>query len=234
MMSNRTIKAVRAAFSPLRIRDFRIYLSGQAISLIGTWLQITAQGWVVWELTQSATALGIVTMLGTLPILVLGPWAGVWADRFDRRRLLILTQVGAMACAFAPMRPSNISVINRTRSEKGRHVIVSLRESVVVLLQKDVSSRTVELLAKKQLSFTELQKNLQSSLRKVTHKETLSRNLHELTRLGLIYHKFERRSPSYYSYYELAPIGKQVLDILAKVEDAIPPAKSHQVEVQAT
>ena len=94
-------KALREAFSPLRIRNFRLYLSGQAVSLIGTWLQVTAQGWVVWELTHSAAALGVVAMLGTLPILVLGPWAGVWADRFDRRRLLIITQVGAMVLAFA-------------------------------------------------------------------------------------------------------------------------------------
>lgn len=96
-----TLKALREAFSPLRMRNFRLYLSGQAVSLIGTWLQITAQGWVVWELSQSPVALGIVAMLGTLPILVLAPWAGVWADRFDRRRVLIFTQVGAMVLAFA-------------------------------------------------------------------------------------------------------------------------------------
>ena len=111
---------------------------------------------------------------------------------------------------------------------------MSLRESVLFLLQNDLSHRTVQLLAKKQLSFTELQKNLQSSLRKVIHKETLSRNLHELTRLGLIYHKFERTSQSYYSYYELAPIGKQVLDIIAKIEHVMPPAESHELEVQTT
>jgi len=94
------IATFRTSFSPLRIPNFRIYLGGQAISLIGTWLQATAQGWVVWELTQSSAALGIVTMLGTLPILLLGLWAGAWADRFDRRKLLIGTQIGAMVLAF--------------------------------------------------------------------------------------------------------------------------------------
>lgn len=91
---------LRESFSPLKIRNFRIYLGGQAISLVGTWLQMTAQSWVVWELSRSATALGVAAMLGSLPILLLGPWAGVWADRLDRRKLLIATQAGAMLLAF--------------------------------------------------------------------------------------------------------------------------------------
>lgn len=95
-----TLNTFRDSFSPLKIRNFRIYLGGQAISLIGTWLQVTAQGWVVWELSQSERALGIVGMLNTLPILLLGPWAGVWADRLDRRKLLIITQVATMLLAF--------------------------------------------------------------------------------------------------------------------------------------
>ncbi len=95
-----TFQTLINGFSPLKIRNFRLYLGGQAISLIGTWLQLTAQSWVVWELSHSATALGVVTMLGTLPVLLLGPWAGVWADRLDRRKLLIATQGGAMILAF--------------------------------------------------------------------------------------------------------------------------------------
>ena len=75
-------------FSPLKIRNFRIYIIGQVVSLVGTWLQVTAQGWVVWELSHSEAALGIVNMLATLPLLLLGPWAGVLADRADRRRVL--------------------------------------------------------------------------------------------------------------------------------------------------
>jgi len=92
---------LRDSFSPLKVRNFRIYLAGQAISLVGTWLQITAQGWVVWELSNSAAALGFVAMLSTLPILFSGPWAGVWADRLDRRRVLIFTQIASMTLAFA-------------------------------------------------------------------------------------------------------------------------------------
>src|SRR5688500_11160555 len=93
------VRTVRESFAPMRIRNLRIYLGGQAISLLGTWMQVTAQSWVVWELSRSETALGIVAMLGMLPFLLLGPWAGVWADRMDRRKLLIGLQAASMALA---------------------------------------------------------------------------------------------------------------------------------------
>src|SRR5260221_5962489 len=95
------VQAFRDSFSPLRNRNLRYYLSGQAVSLIGTWLQMTAQGWVVWQISHSTLALGVTGMLGTLPILLFGPWAGVWADRLDRRKLLVATQAAAMLLAFA-------------------------------------------------------------------------------------------------------------------------------------
>jgi MFS family permease len=94
------IATLRSSFSPLRELNFRIYLGGQTVSMVGTWLQSTAQSWVVWELTKSESALGTVNALALLPILLLGPWAGVWADRMDRRKLLIATQFGAMCLAF--------------------------------------------------------------------------------------------------------------------------------------
>ena len=94
------IKTIIQGFSPLKLPNFRMYMSGQAVSLIGTWLQITAQSWVVWELSHSEAALGTTAMLGALPIMLLGPWMGVIADRFNRRVLLILTQAGMMLLAF--------------------------------------------------------------------------------------------------------------------------------------
>jgi MFS family permease len=94
------ISTLRESFSPLRYTNFRIYLGGQAVSLIGTWLQNAAQAWVVWELTRSEAALGTVTAFGTLPLLLIGPFAGIWVDRFDRRKLLIATQASAMVLAF--------------------------------------------------------------------------------------------------------------------------------------
>ena len=88
------------SLSPLRIRSVRIYLSGQVISLIGIWMQQTAQSWVVWELSHSGTALGIAAMLAFLPTFFLGPWMGVFADRWDRRKVLVATQTSAMILAF--------------------------------------------------------------------------------------------------------------------------------------
>ncbi len=95
------ISTFQSSFSPLKIRNFRLYLGGQAISLVGTWMQAAAMGWLVWQLSGSNTALGIVVALNTLPFLLLGPLAGVWADRLDRRRLIIASQSIAMALAFS-------------------------------------------------------------------------------------------------------------------------------------
>src|SRR2546425_627941 len=88
------------SLSPLRIRSVRIYLSGQVISLIGIWMQQTAQSWVVWQLSRSGTMLGVAAMLAFLPTFFLGPWMGVFADRWDRRKVLIATQSFAMILAF--------------------------------------------------------------------------------------------------------------------------------------
>lgn len=93
------IKTILTGFEPLRLSNFRTYILGQAISLIGTWLQVTAQSWVVWQLTNSEASLGIVAMLNALPTLFLSPWAGVLADRLNRQKLLAFTQAGLMALA---------------------------------------------------------------------------------------------------------------------------------------
>jgi len=79
-------------FSALLIPNFRRYFYGQATSLVGTWMQSVAQSWLVYTLTHSSTALGFVIALQTLPVLVLGPYGGVIADRVDKRRLMIVLQ----------------------------------------------------------------------------------------------------------------------------------------------
>lgn len=76
-------------FAALRGPNFRLYISGQAVSLVGTWMQTVAQSWLVLQLTGSATAIGIVLALQTVPMLLLGPYGGVVADRSDKRRLMI-------------------------------------------------------------------------------------------------------------------------------------------------
>jgi MFS family permease len=82
----------RRTFSSLSNPNYRRYFTGQTISLIGTWMQTTAQAWLVLTLTHSATDLGFVVALQTLPVLLLGPYGGVIADRIDKRRLMIALQ----------------------------------------------------------------------------------------------------------------------------------------------
>jgi MFS family permease len=88
----RVVHAGRVTFAALSIPNYRRYYSGQAISMIGTWMQMTAQAWLVLTLTHSATALGVIVALQTLPVLLLGPYGGVIADRVDKRRLMIALQ----------------------------------------------------------------------------------------------------------------------------------------------
>jgi len=79
-------------FESLQIRNYRLFFIGQSISQSGTWMQTVAQGLLVLELTGSGTALGIVTALQTIPVLVFGAWGGVMADRLPKRRILYGTQ----------------------------------------------------------------------------------------------------------------------------------------------
>lgn len=79
-------------FSALGNPNYRRYVGGQSVSLVGTWMQTVAQGWLVLELTGSGTAVGVLVALQTLPVLLLGPYAGVVADRLDKRRLMMRLQ----------------------------------------------------------------------------------------------------------------------------------------------
>jgi MFS family permease len=79
-------------FRALRTRNYRLFASGQAVTNVGTWMQRVAQDWLVLELTNSGTALGVVTALQFLPMVLFGLWGGVLADRYDKRRLLIVAR----------------------------------------------------------------------------------------------------------------------------------------------
>jgi MFS family permease len=80
-------------FSSLGVRNYRLYFIAQVISVSGSWMQRVAQSWLVLHLTNSGLALGVVAALQFLPILLLGAWGGVVADRVDKRRLLVVTQL---------------------------------------------------------------------------------------------------------------------------------------------
>jgi MFS family permease len=79
-------------FSSLRIRNYRIYFTGQSVSLVGTWMQSIAQSWLVFTWTHSGFRVGLIVALQTLPILLLGPLGGTLADRFGKYRMLFYTQ----------------------------------------------------------------------------------------------------------------------------------------------
>lgn len=86
---------LRRTFSALAIRNFRLYFTGQVVSVSGTWMQRIAQSWLVLELTDSGAAVGAVTAFQFLPILLVAPLGGLIADRMDKRHVLYLTQTMA-------------------------------------------------------------------------------------------------------------------------------------------
>ena len=90
---------VRRATRAVRHRNFRLFLSGQFLSLIGTWVQTLAQSWLVYRLSHSPVMLGLVGFAGQMPYLLLSPIAGVAADRMNRRNLILLAQILAMVQA---------------------------------------------------------------------------------------------------------------------------------------
>ncbi len=90
----------KRAFTAMGYRNYRLYFSGQLVSLFGTWMQTTAQGFLIYELTHSAAYLGLVGFATGLPTWLFMLYAGVIADRFQRRRLMIITQTAMAVLAF--------------------------------------------------------------------------------------------------------------------------------------
>lgn len=91
--------SLATTFSALRYRDFRLVWIGAFISTTGTWMQTVAQSWLVFSMTQSAFLLGLDAFLGTVPIILFSLFGGVAADRFDRRKMLMTSQVLQMTFA---------------------------------------------------------------------------------------------------------------------------------------
>jgi MFS family permease len=89
------------AWRSLRHKNFRLFFTGQSISVIGTWMTRVATGWLVYRLTHSAVLLGTVSFAGQIPTFLLAPFAGVWIDRMDRRSVLLWTQTLAMIQSLA-------------------------------------------------------------------------------------------------------------------------------------
>jgi MFS family permease len=85
----------------LGYRNYRLFFGGQVVSLVGTWITTTATNWLVYRLTGSAFLLGVVGFAGQFPAFVIGPFAGIFVDRWDRQRLLVVTQTISMVQSFA-------------------------------------------------------------------------------------------------------------------------------------
>lgn len=88
-------------FRALRHRNFRLFIGGQLVSLVGTWMQSVAQSWLMYRLTHSEWLLGATWFCSQIPVFVLGPLGGVAADRYSRHRIVVMTQTAAMCQAFA-------------------------------------------------------------------------------------------------------------------------------------
>jgi len=100
-MQNEAPMRRTSPFGALRHRNFRLYVGGMAVSLAGTWMQQLAQSWLVYRLTHSSWMLGVTWFCANIPVLLLGPLAGVVADRFPRRNIVFGAQTLAMLQAFA-------------------------------------------------------------------------------------------------------------------------------------
>ena len=87
-------------FRALRHRNFQLYFGGQLVSVAGTWMQIIAQGWLVYRLSHSEQTLGVVGFAGAIPALLVSPWGGVIVDRVSKRNLLVVAQTVMMLLAF--------------------------------------------------------------------------------------------------------------------------------------
>ncbi|HKB80699.1 MAG TPA: MFS transporter, partial [Thermoanaerobaculia bacterium] len=119
MASSRIVRA-------LRHRNYRLFFGGQSVSLVGSWITRVATSWLVYRLTGSELLLGVVGFCSQVPLLVLAPFAGVLVDRWDRHRILVITQIlsalQSAALAFLALR----GIINVTEI-----IVLQLAQGVI-------------------------------------------------------------------------------------------------------
>ncbi|MEO8284858.1 MAG: MFS transporter [Chloroflexota bacterium] len=139
--------ALPASLRALGHRNFRLYWSGQLVSLVGTWMQTIARGWLVLELTHSAFWLGMVGLANSLPVLILSLWAGTIVDSVSKRALVMWTQAISMVSAFV------LAGLTLTQTVQVWHVIaISLLLGTVFAFDAPArQSFTVEMVGKEDL-----------------------------------------------------------------------------------
>lgn len=136
------------AFPALTHRNYQLFFFGQTFSLVGTWIQMVALGWLVWELTRSAFYVGLVSALGGLPTLLFSLFGGVIVDRFPKKKILLITQFMEMILAFILAILTITNIINVWEI-----VVLSFLAGLVTAV--DMPARqafTIEMVGKKDLS----------------------------------------------------------------------------------
>lgn len=93
------VKGIRYTLRALRHRNFRLFFSGQLISLVGTWMQMVAQSWLIYRLTGSSVLLGTLGFVSQIPVFLISPFCGIVADRYNRHHIVIATQSASMGSA---------------------------------------------------------------------------------------------------------------------------------------
>jgi MFS family permease len=105
-------------FRALKYYNFRLFFAGQFISLTGTWMQTVAQSWLVYRLTGSVVLLGLISFAGQIPVFLLAPFGGVIADKYNRQRILVITQTVSMLTAFV------LAILTLTQTIEVWHLFV--------------------------------------------------------------------------------------------------------------
>jgi len=113
-----SLKGRKLILRAFRYRNYRLFFTGQGISLIGTWMQRIAMSWLIYRLTGSPFLLGLVGFTGQIPTLIIAPYAGVIADRLNRLRIIIITQILSMLQALA------LSILVLTHTIQIWHIIL--------------------------------------------------------------------------------------------------------------
>jgi MFS family permease len=140
--------ALDRTFESLRVRNYRRFFAGQVVSWTGTWVQWVAQAWLVLEITGSGLGLGIITALQWFPVLVLGAWAGLIADRYDKRRLLLITNSSAAVLSLALGVATITGVVNL-----GFVVVIALLLGVVTAVDNPARQTfTMEMVGRSRLT----------------------------------------------------------------------------------
>lgn len=146
MTSGRISSKLSGMFRALRYRNYRLFFTGQGISLIGTWMQQIALSWLIYRLTDSVFLLGAVTFCSQVPSFLLGPFAGVAADRFDRHKVLLVTQLLSM------LQASALAVLVLTETVQIWH-IMALSAMLGIINAYDIATRqafVIELVDKRE------------------------------------------------------------------------------------